>query len=308
MSEEIIKKKFPEFKSEFAEINNVKLHYVKTGNDDGKLIIFLHGFPQFWYMWRDQLLEFSKDYLAVAPDMRGYNTSSKPEDIEQYQPGYIVEDIRALVEEHFGRKKFILVGHDWGGVVAWPFANLHPELVEKLIIINAPHPNTFGKLIANNEEQQSSSQYILFFRSKNENGYIAEGWLSANNYKALFDIVVNSEIEFDDDDREIYKNAWSEPGALTGGLNYYRAGGLPPPEKGEEITALADSPSTAIPLMINVPTLVIWGEKDTALTVHNLKGLDEYVPDLTIKRIKRGSHWVINECPNEINSLIREFI
>ncbi len=308
MSEEIIKRKFPQFKSGFAEVNNVKLHYVKAGSDDGKLIIFLHGFPQFWYMWRDQLLDFSKDYLAVAPDMRGYNISSKPEDLEQYQPEHLVEDIRALVEEHFGRKKFILVGHDWGGVVAWPFANVHPELVEKLIIINAPHPNTFGKLISTNKEQQSSSQYILFFRAKNKNGYRAEGALSANDYKALFDIVVNSDMEFDDDDHQIYKNAWSEPGALTGGLNYYRAGGLPPPKKGEEITGLADGQSTANPLMINVPTLVIWGEKDTALTVHNLKGLDEFVTDLTIKRIPEGTHWVVNEVPDKVNAMMRDFL
>lgn len=308
MSEKIIKKKFPQFKSEFAEVNGIKLHYVKAGPEDGKLIVFLHGFPQFWYMWRDQLLDCSKDYLAVAPDMRGYNLSSKPEEIEQYQPEHIVEDIRALVEEHFGRKKFILVGHDWGGVIAWPFANAHPELLEKLIIINAPHPNTFGRLISSNKDQQSSSQYILFFRAKNENGYIAEGILSANDYKPLFDIVVNSEMEFDEDDHQIYKNAWSEPGALTGGLNYYRAGGLPPPKQGEEITGLADGQLEANPLKINVPTLVIWGEKDTALTVHNLKGLDEFVPDLTIKRIPEGTHWVINEQPDKVNSMIRDFL
>ena len=176
MSEEIFKRNYPEFKSEFAEVNNIKLHYVKAGPEDGKLIVFLHGFPQFWYMWRDQLLEFSKDYLAVAPDMRGYNTSSKPEEIEQYQPQHMVEDLRALVEDHFGRKKFILVGHDWGGVVAYPFASTHPDLVEKLIIINAPHPNVFGRLLSKNKDQQSSSQYVLLFRSKK-----AEGFLSDND-------------------------------------------------------------------------------------------------------------------------------
>jgi len=303
MSEEIIKKKFPQFKSEFAEVNNIKLHYIKAGPEDGKLILFLHGFPQFWYMWRDQLLDLSKNYLAVAPDMRGYNLSSKPEEIEQYQPRHIVEDLRALVEEHFGRKKFILVGHDWGGVVAFPFANMHPDLVEKLIIINAPHPNIFGRLIAQNKDQQTSSQYVLFFRTKN-----AEGFLSANNYQNLYGVVFNSEMEFDEDDRQMYKEAWSQPGALTGGLNYYRAGGLRPPSQGEKISELTDEQLEAKPVMINVPTLVIWGEKDTALTVHNLEGLDEFIPDLVIKRIPEGSHWVINEQPDKINSLIREFI
>ena len=303
MSEEIIKKKFPQFKSEFADVNNIKLHYIKAGPEDGKLILFLHGFPQFWYMWRDQLLDLSKNYLAVAPDMRGYNLSSKPEEIEQYQPQHIVEDLRALVEEHFGRKKFILVGHDWGGVVAFPFANMHPDLVEKLIIINAPHPNIFGRLIAKNKDQQTSSQYVLFFRTKN-----AEGFLSANNFQNLYGVVFNSEMEYDEDDRQMYKEAWSQPGALTGGLNYYRAGGLRPPSQGEKISELTDEQLEANPVMINVPTLVIWGEKDTALTVHNLEGLDEFIPDLIIKRIPEGSHWVINEQPDKVNSLIRAFI
>ena len=303
MSEEIIKRKYPQFKSEFAEVNNIKLHYVKAGPEDGKLIVFLHGFPQFWYMWRDQLLGFSKDYLAVAPDMRGYNTSSKPEGIEQYQPQHMIEDLRALVEDHFGRKKFILVGHDWGGVVAYPFVSMHPDLVEKLVIINAPHPNVFGKLLSKNKDQQSSSQYVLFFRSKN-----AEGALSANNYQNLFNVVVTSEMKFDDDDRQIYRDAWSQPGALTGGLNYYRAGGLRPPSQGENISELAGEELVTNIVIIKVPTLVIWAEKDTALTVHNLEGLDEFVPDLTIKRIPEGSHWIINEQPDKINSLIRDFI
>ena len=303
MSEEIMKKKFPQFKSEFAEVNKIKLHYIKAGPEDGKLILFLHGFPQFWYMWRDQLLDLSKNYLTVAPDMRGYNLSSKPEEIEQYQPHHIVEDLRALVEEHFGRKKFILVGHDWGGVVAFPFANMHPDLVEKLIIINAPHPNIFGRLIAKNKDQQTSSQYVLFFRTKN-----AEGFLSANNFQNLYGVVFNSEMEYDEDDRQMYKEAWSQPRALTGGLNYYRAGGLRPPSQGEEISELTDEQLETNPVMINVPTLVIWGEKDTALTVHNLEGLDEFIPDLIIKRIPEGSHWVINEQPSKVNSLIREFI
>ncbi|MFW9781174.1 MAG: alpha/beta fold hydrolase, partial [Candidatus Heimdallarchaeota archaeon] len=286
-----------------AEINNVKLHYVKAGAEDGDLIVFLHGFPQFWYMWRDQLLEFSKDYLAVAPDMRGYNTSSKPEGIEQYQPQHMIEDIRALVEEHFGRKEFILVGHDWGGVVAFPFASEHSELVIKLVIINAPHPNVFAGLISKNKDQQSSSQYVLFFRTQN-----AEGFLSANNYENLFKAVITSEMDFNEDDRQIYLEAWSQPGAITGGLNYYRAGGLRPPSRDEKISELASEQMELNPVMINVPTLVIWGEKDTALTVHNLTGLDKFVPDLTIKRIPEGSHWVINEQPDKVNSFIREFL
>jgi pimeloyl-ACP methyl ester carboxylesterase len=303
MTKEIMDKKYPQFKSEFAEVNNIKLHYVKAGPEDGDLIMMLHGFPQFWYMWRDQLLDLSKDYLVVAPDMRGYNLSSKPEGIEQYQPHHIMEDLRALAEEHFKRKKIILVGHDWGGVIAYPFASTHQGLVEKLIIINAPHPNIFARLISKNKSQQSSSQYVLFFRSNK-----AEEVLSANNYKMLLDVVTTPEMEFNDDDRQIYIEAWSQPRALTGGLNYYRAGGLRPPKQDEKISEVASIDMELNPVMINMPTLVIWGEKDTALTVYNLEGLEEFIPDLTIKRIPEGSHWIINEQPDKINSLIRDFL
>lgn len=303
MSNDFISQKYPHFKSEFAEFNNIKLHYVKAGPEDGNLIIFLHGFPQFWYMWRDQLLEFSKDYLAVAPDMRGYNTSSKPKDLEQYRTEHMVEDLRALVEEHFKRKKFILVGHDWGGVVAYPFANRHPELLEKLIIINAPHPNVFANLLSKNKDQQSSSQYVLFFRSEQ-----AETMLSANNYANLLNVIKTKEMEFTDDDAQMYIDAWAQPGSLTGGLNYYRAASMTPPKQGEKIDNLMSEQTFVNKIMINVPTLVIWAEKDTALTTHNLEGLDEYIPELTIKRIAEGSHWVINEQPDKVNGYIRNFL
>ncbi|MFX1573348.1 MAG: alpha/beta fold hydrolase [Promethearchaeota archaeon] len=303
MSKRILKSKYPQFKSEFADVNNIKLHYIKAGPEEGKLIIFLHGFPQFWYMWRNQLLDFSKDYLAVAPDMRGYNLSSKPKEIEQYQTHYMVEDLRTLVEDHFGRESFILVGHDWGGVVAYPFANRHPNLVEKLIIINAPHPNVFAKLLAKNKDQQKSSQYVLFFRSNR-----AEEMLSINNYSNLINIIKTEDMVFTDDDTTMYIDAWSQPGSLTGGLNYYRAASMIPPAQGEKINQLMSEETFVNDTIINVPTLVIWAEKDTALTVHNLEGLDEYIPDLTIKRIPNGSHWVINEQPTKINELIRDFI
>jgi len=127
--------KAPMLKHEYSEVNGQRFHYVTAGK--GKLIIFLHGFPEFWYEWKNQLAEFGRDYQAVAPDMRGYNLSSKPGEVEQYQVKYLVEDLRALAEK-LGHKKFILVAHDWGGAVAWAFAMAHPDRLEKLVIINAP--------------------------------------------------------------------------------------------------------------------------------------------------------------------------
>src|ERR1700760_3403886 len=120
----------PMIKEEYAEVNGVRLHYAMAGNRK-KLIIFLHGFPEFWYEWKNQLVEFGKDYTAVAPDMRGYNLSAKPADVDQYQVKYLIEAVRALAEK-LGHKKFILVAHDWGGAIAWAFASAHPEYLEKL--------------------------------------------------------------------------------------------------------------------------------------------------------------------------------
>lgn len=295
--------KAPGFKSEYAEVNGVRLHYVSQGH--GKLLMFVHGFPEFWYAWKAQLAEFGRAFQAVALDMRGYNLSSKPEELKEYTTEPLVEDLRALAE-YLGHRKFILIAHDWGGIVAWNFANRHPDWLEKLIIINAPHMGVFARELAKNPEQQEASQYVLFFRSPE-----AEKVLSANNYAGLWQALTSGDVPtaFTDEDQKRYIEAWSQPGALTGGLNYYRAAAFAPPKLGEEAgpeaQAVVEGKES---FMINVPTLVIWGEKDTALRPGNLEGLDEYVPDLTIKRIPDGSHWVVHEQPDLVNSLIREFI
>ena len=241
-------------------------------------------------------------YRAVAPDMRGYNLSSKPAEVDQYQVKYLIEDLRALAEK-LGHKKFIMVAHDWGGAIAWAFAIAHPEMLEKLIIINAPHPGVFQRELRENAAQQKASQYMTMFRSPQ-----AEQILSANNYAALVQAVLGDGLKrgfFTEDDKKAYIEAWSQPGALTGGLNYYRAARLgPPTESGKEVTNFA----VDVSLVVKAPTLVIWGEKDTALLTGNLDGLDKFVPDLTIKRIPDGTHWVIHEKPAEVNGYIRDFI
>ena len=289
----------PGWKDKYAEVNGVRLHYVTAGR--GPLIIFLHGFPEFWYEWKDQLAEFGKDHRAVAPDMRGYNLSGKPDGVAHYQMKDLVEDVRALAA-HLGYKKFILVGHDWGGAVAWSFAIAHPEYLEKLVIINCPHPAILARELAGNPAQQKASQYMPFFRSAQ-----AEQQLSANNYAGLVDAVLGDGLKtgvFTEADKEAYIAAWSQPGALTGGLNYYRAANLGPPTA----DAPAAPPADPINMVVKVPTLVIWGEKDTALLTGNLDGMDKFVPNLTVKRIPDGSHWVIHEKPALVNEYIREFI
>ncbi len=290
-------------KHEYAEVNGVKLHYVANGS--GKLMMFLHGFPEFWYEWKNQLVEFGQDHLAIAPDMRGYNLSSKPEQVEAYQIEHLIEDVR-LLAEHLGYKKFTLIAHDWGGAVAWVFASKYPEYLEKLIIINAPHPAVFQRELLENPEQQQASQYMLMFRAPE-----AESVISANNYALIVQSVLSEGLEkgfFTQEDKKAYLEAWSQSGALTGGLNYYRAAEAGPPVTEADKGKISAFSNTFSSFAIKVPTLVIWGEKDPYLLLGNLSGLGDYVPELTIKPIPDGSHWVIHERPELVNSYIREFI
>jgi len=278
----------------YANVNGIRLHYVTSGT--GPLILFLHGFPEFWYAWKNQLTDFGRDHQAVALDMRGFNLSDKPSDVAQYRLNILVEDIRAFAAHLSPGKKFVLVGHDWGGFVAWAFAAAHPQALAKLVIINAPHPTIFARLLTSDSAQQKASEYMEIFRSAQ-----AEQILSANN----FDILANKVMVFGSqngplpEDKPEYIKAWSQRGALTGGLNYYRANRLS--------TSLADG-ANASSFAINVPTLVIWGEKDPAMVPQNLDGLAEFVPQLTIKRIPEASHWLVHRQSAEVTAYIREFL
>jgi pimeloyl-ACP methyl ester carboxylesterase len=285
----------------FADVNGVRLHYASTGA--GRLILFLHGFPEFWYAWRNQLADFGRDFLTVAPDLRGYNLSSKPAEVEKYEMKFLVGDVCALIQ-HLGTQNCCLVGHDWGGVVAWAVAMGVPEVVEKLVIINAPHPAIFERELRENPAQQQASQYMLVFRSPQ-----AEAILSANNWAYLQEGVLSEGLRqgyFTEADRQAYLAAWSQPGALTGGLNYYRAAKIGPPAgPGQGASRVAANfPS----LEVEAPTLVIWGEKDPYLLTGSLDGLGRYVPNLSIERIRDATHWVVHEKPDLVNSLIRGFL
>ena len=286
----------------YADVNGVRLHYATAGQ--GKLIMFAHGFPEFWYAWKAQLAEFARDHQAVALDMRGYNLSSKPPAVEQYAVRHLVEDLRALAEA-LGHRRLILVGHDWGGATAWAFAIKHPEWLEKLVIINAPHPAVFARELRENPAQQEASEYMLWFR-----GATAEPLLSADGFARLEQAVLADLLArgaFTEADRRAYLEAWAQPGALTGGLNYYRAARVGPPAR-DGGPATGTVGEFAGDTTVRVPTLVLWGERDTALLTGNLDGLARYVPDLTIRRIPDGTHWLVHEQPALVNRLIRDFI
>jgi epoxide hydrolase 4 len=282
----------PQWKDQYAEVNGVKLHYVEQGK--GPLILFLHGFPEFWYEWKDLLPEFAKDHHAVAVDMRGYNLSARPEKLEAYAVPVIVEDVRALAEK-LGAKKFVLVGHDWGGAIAWAFGAAHPEMLEALIIVNAPHPTLFASLLANDPNQQKASAYFNLFNSP-----AAEATLAQDNYQRL--VAILKSWGATEEDRKAYLENWNR--GLTGGLNYYRAANLHSPVDGSKEL----SPAFGRPMMIPARTLVIWGEKDTALLAGNLDGLEKYVKALRVVRVPDAGHWVIHEKPALVIESMREFL
>lgn len=314
--------------SRYADVNGIRLHYAVAGEGNGRLILFAHGFPQFWYAWKDQLEEFGRDWFAVAPDLRGYNLSDKPEGVEQYAARHVIADLRALAA-HLGNERFTLVGHDWGGAIAWGFALAHPEALDRLIIINSPHPVIFERELRENRAQQRASAYMRRFRQPS-----AERWLAEDNFRLLRAALLDDGLArgyITPDDADAYVAAWSQPGALTCGLNYYRAMRLAPPTtepKIEQRTFINDlppldhteaidpadvaarpaRPRDAAAFTVRIPTLVIWGEQDTALLTGNLDGLEDYVPDLTLRRIPDAGHWVIHEQPGVVNGYIREFI
>lgn len=284
-----------------ADVNGIRLHYAEDGS--GKLLLFLHGFPEFWYEWKKQITEFSHDFRVVAPDLRGYNLSSKPAGVEHYKIELLLEDVHGLIS-HLGHEKCILAGHDWGGFLAWACAGVFPDCVEKLIIINAPHPAIFLRELRENPAQQQASQYMLLFRNPE-----IEKVLAADNFANFDRLLLQPCIArgcLNEEDRRAYLEAWSQPGALTGGLNYYRAAKLGPLEDGsvfpEPLASMVGN------LVIQVPTLVIWGEQDPYLLTGNLNGLEDFVLNLQSRRVPDGSHWVIHEKSDLVNSYIRGFI
>ena len=285
---------------DYASVNGVRLHYAHAGA--GPLILFLHGFPEFWYCWSKQLEDFGRDHLAVAPDLRGFNLSDRPADVKHYKARILIEDVRQLAE-HLGHQKFVLVAHDWGGAVAWAYAMAHPQTLSQLVIVNAPHPVPFARELAHNPAQAAASQYMNLFRTDK-----AERVLSENHFERLRKMTLEGwgKGGLDAAEQAAYLEAWSQPGALTGSLNYYRASPLYPPI-GDDPGAQALQLNPA-DFMVRVPTLVVWGMRDQALLPSNLDGLEACVPDLRIERLPEASHWVMHEEPQRLNQLIREFI
>lgn len=286
----------------FTSGNGIRLHFASAGQQGHPLLLFLHGFPEFWYAWHAQLAAFGTQYYAVAPDLRGFNLSDMPQDVAAYKARCIIDDLVHLIA-HLGYAHCVVIAHDWGGAIAWNFALSHPQLIQRLIIINAPHPYLFLQALAHDPAQQTASSYMNWLRAEG-----SEITLAQENFKRMdrfFEAMgPSSNSWFDEQTRERYHAAWQH--GLTGGINYYRATPAYPPtatEPGPLKLTLRPADFT-----VKVPTRVIWGEADVALPASLLDGLDRVVDDLQIERIPEGSHWVIHEQPERVNQLIRDFL
>ena len=276
----------------FIETNGIRLHYVSRG--EGKLILMLHGFPEFWYSWRHQIEEFGKDYHVVALDLRGYNDSDKPLGVEAYAMPELIGDVKGVIEG-LGYEDCILVAHDWGGAIAWNFAHAYPHMLEKLIVLNIPHPALFAKGLKT-PQQLLKSWYVFAFQVP----WLPELWCRLNDYQAIKNAFAEMAIDktaFSPEDLQAYRDAAAKPGALTAMINYYRC-----------VFKSLFFRKQLTWGTLEVPTLTIWGEEDIALGKELTYGTEQYVNDWQIKYIPNCSHWVQQEQPELVNDYIREFI
>ena len=276
----------------YATVNGVRFHYVEAGG--GPLIVLLHGFPEFYYSWRHQIpLLAACGLRVIAPDLRGYNDTGKPKGISNYRLSLLTDDIAALIE-HAGEKSATVVGHDWGGVIAWHLAMRRQELVQQLVVLNAPHPGALRRELRN-PGQWLRSSYAGFFQLP----WLPEWIIRARNFALVERIFKRQAVHssaFTTGDIALYKQALNQPGALTAALNYYRAVLRFPGEVFGEIRT------------ISVPTLLIWGEQDPALSVRLTQRLERWVANIRVVRLSNASHWVQNDRPEEVNQLLRDFL
>ena len=280
----------------------VELDVAVAGHPTNPAIILLHGFPESHRTWRHQIAALAEDHFVLAPDQRGFARSSKPQGVENYTPDKPVADLIALADR-FDIKRFTLVGHDWGGAIAWMAALNHPDRVERLIIVNAPHPFVFQKSLFDDMAQREASQYITAFRNPE-----FEKHIDAIGLSAFFDGSFMRHTDFDNvrDEKPIYLDQWGQPGAMTAMLNWYRASAVQVPamDATPERPAFLNGPFPPL----RMPTLVIWGMDDKALLPVQLEGVEALVPDLTLRKLDGVGHFAPWEAPEKVTSAMREWL
>lgn len=277
----------------YLTVNDLDVHLTTAGR--GPLVILLHGFPEFWYSWRYQIPVLAERFRVVAPDQRGYNLTQKP--AGGYDLDTLATDVAELIHL-LGYQQAHVVGHDWGGLVAWWLAGRHPERVDRLVIMNAPHPGAYWRALAGGDLRQIlRSWYVLFFQIPR----LPEFLLQRDDYRLIEQIFRGSTTRpeaFGDDVIRRYKRAAARPGALTAMLNWYRTAAR------RQTVGNLSAPA----LTILVPTLVIWGEQDVALGRELNDDLDRWVPDLTLRYLPAASHWVQQDRPAEVNRHLLDFL
>lgn len=276
--------------------HGIRLSCRVAGAPDAPRIIFLHGFPQAAFIWDELLLHFAPRFLCIAPNLRGYEHSSAPAATEAYKPRHLVADIAALIEASGIGPLAALVAHDWGGALAWNLAMARPALLQRLVMINSPHPGAFLRELRHNPAQRAASAYMNFLARPDAAALLAE-----NDFQRMWPFFhrMGGERWLTPALRDTYRALWrgdgsTEPGrGLLGPANYYAASPLRPPtaqEAGAAGVSLSDEQ-----LRVSVPTTVVWGETDIALLPGLLDGLEHWVPELDVQRVPGASHWLLQE-------------
>lgn len=281
----------------------VALEVATDGPGDGEAIILLHGFPESRRAWRAVAPELARDFFVVAPDQRGFGGSDRPEGIEAYAIEPLLADLIALADA-LELRRFTLVGHDWGGAVAWAAALRHPDRLARLVIVNAPHPLVFQRSLIEEAGQRAASQYIRAFRDP-----AMERAIAAMGLERFFEKSFGGHVELSlipPEERRRYLDQWAAPGALTAMLNWYRASRIEVPARGEaaELPGWTQAPFP----IITVPTLVVWGLRDKALLPVQLAGLPALIDDLAIAATPEAGHFIPWEQPEFVVAAIRDFI
>ena len=292
--------------TEFRRIElatGVTLNVAIEGPQDAPPVILLHGFPESHRTWRGVAPLLRESFRLIMPDQRGFAGSDRPQEVDAYKPDALVADLFALADA-LSLERFGLVGHDWGGAIAWAAALRGDPRVDRLAVINSPHPAIFQKSLIEDAEQRAASQYITAFRLPGVEAYIeAQGfdWFLERTFSEHVDLALISDAE-----KRQYIAEWSQPGALTAMLNWYRASPIAVPPPG--ITIPVPNWLLRFATTIRIPTLVVWGMRDIALLPVQLEGLDAVVERLRVERIADAGHFAPWEAPGEVAAALAPFL